>query len=80
MSAPTASPATDVRAGLGGAALEGATCETLGDHRLALGLAVAGLTDTGVDVIDPRCAVVSDPEPWQHFQQSGGSVEGVVPA
>ena len=28
---------------LGGAALEQATCETLGDHRLAMGLAVAGL-------------------------------------
>ena len=28
---------------LGGARLERATCETLGDHRLAMGLAVAGL-------------------------------------
>ena len=28
---------------LGGPALEHATCETLGDHRLAMGLAVAGL-------------------------------------
>jgi len=65
---------------LGGAALERATCETLGDHRLAMGLAVAGLAGAGVDVIDPQCAVVSYPGFWQQVQQVGGSVEGVVPA
>jgi len=65
---------------LGGAALEQATCETLGDHRLAMGLAVAGLAGAGVDVIDPHCATVSYPGFWQQVQQVGGSVEGVVPA
>lgn len=68
---------------LGGANLERATCETLGDHRLAMGLAVAGLAGAGVDVIDPHCAVVSYPGFWQQVQQVAGSrdvVEGVVPA
>jgi 3-phosphoshikimate 1-carboxyvinyltransferase len=65
---------------LGGAALEQATCETLGDHRLAMGLAVAGLAGSGVDVIDPRCAVVSYPGFWQQVRAVGGTVEGVDPA
>jgi len=69
---------------LGGPALEHATCETLGDHRLAMGLAVAGLAGAGVDVIDPNCAVVSYPGFWQQVRAVGGSValsdEGVDPA
>jgi 3-phosphoshikimate 1-carboxyvinyltransferase len=65
---------------LGGAALEGATCETLGDHRLAMGLAVAGLAGAGVNVVDPSCATVSYPGFWQQVQRVGGSVEGVDPA
>ena len=69
---------------LGGASLEAATCETLGDHRLAMSLAVAGLAGAGVDVIDPRCAVVSYPGFWQQVRAVGGTVdlsdEGVDPA
>jgi 3-phosphoshikimate 1-carboxyvinyltransferase len=65
---------------LGGAALEQSTCETLGDHRLAMGLAVAGLAGAGVDVIDSRCAVVSYPGFWQQVRAVGGTVEGVDPA
>jgi 3-phosphoshikimate 1-carboxyvinyltransferase len=59
---------------LGGAALEQAACETLGDHRLAMGLAVAGLAGAGVDVIDPSCAVVSYPGFWQQVRAVGGTV------
>jgi 3-phosphoshikimate 1-carboxyvinyltransferase len=59
---------------VGGAALEGATCETLGDHRLAMGLAVAGLAGAGVEVIDPNCAVVSYPGFWEQVREVGGTV------
>ena len=69
---------------LGGASLEQATCETLGDHRLAMGLAVAGLAGAGVDVIDPNCATVSYPGFWDQVRAVGGTValsdEGVDPA
>jgi len=69
---------------LGGAALERATCETLGDHRLAMGLAVAGLAGEGVNVIDPNCATVSYPGFWEQIRVVGGAVdladEGVNPA
>jgi len=68
----------------GGAALEHATCETLGDHRLAMSLAVAGLAGAGVDVVDAGCAVVSYPGFWQQVRSIGGAValsdEGVDPA
>jgi 3-phosphoshikimate 1-carboxyvinyltransferase len=64
---------------LGGARLESAACETLGDHRLAMGLAVAGLAGAGVDVIDPNCAIVSYPGFWQQVRAVGGTVEGVDP-
>ena len=59
---------------LGGAALEAATCETLGDHRLAMSLAVAGLAGAGVDVVDAGCAVVSYPGFWQQVRAVGGTV------
>jgi 3-phosphoshikimate 1-carboxyvinyltransferase len=65
---------------LGGASLEHATCETLGDHRLAMGLAVAGLAGAGVDVVDAGCAAVSYPGFWRQVREVGGSVEGVEPA
>lgn len=60
---------------LGGASLETAACETLGDHRLAMSLAVAGLAGAGVDVIDAGCAVVSYPGFWQQVRAVGGSVD-----
>jgi 3-phosphoshikimate 1-carboxyvinyltransferase len=59
---------------LGGATLEHATCETLGDHRLAMSLAVAGLTGAGVDVIDASCADVSYPGFWDQIRAVGGAV------
>jgi 3-phosphoshikimate 1-carboxyvinyltransferase len=59
---------------LGGASLEAATCETLGDHRLAMSLAVAGLAGAGVDVIDAGCAVVSYPGFWEQMRAVGGPV------
>lgn len=65
---------------LGGARLEHAVCETLGDHRLAMGLAVAGLAGAGVEIVDAGCAVVSYPGFWEHARAVGGVVEGVEPA
>jgi 3-phosphoshikimate 1-carboxyvinyltransferase len=62
---------------LGGASLEHATCETLGDHRLAMSLAVAGLAGAGVNVVDAGCAVVSYPGFWDQIRAVGGEVEGV---
>jgi 3-phosphoshikimate 1-carboxyvinyltransferase len=62
---------------LGGARREHATCETLGDHRLAMSLAVAGLAGAGVDVLGADCAVVSYPSFWQDVRALGGSVAGV---
>lgn len=59
---------------IGGASLESAACETLGDHRLAMSLAVAGLAGAGVDVIDAGCAVVSYPGFWQQIRSVGGTV------
>ena len=62
---------------LGGAKLEHAACETLGDHRLAMSLAVAGLVGPGVDVIGADCAVVSYPPFWRDIQALGGSISGI---
>jgi 3-phosphoshikimate 1-carboxyvinyltransferase len=62
---------------LGGARLERAACETLGDHRVAMSLAVAGLAGAGVDVIGADCAVVSYPTFWHHVRSVGGAVDGV---
>ena len=62
---------------LGGARLEHAVCETLGDHRLAMSLAVAGLVGPGADVVGADCAVVSYPSFWRHVRTVGGEVDGV---
>lgn len=46
----------------GGRRLHGAACQTYGDHRMAMAMAVAGLAADGETVIDnPSCAAVSFP-------------------
>ena len=54
----------------GGAALGGASLETLGDHRLAMAWAIAGLASRdGVRVDDRDCASVSYPTFWTDLER-----------
>jgi 3-phosphoshikimate 1-carboxyvinyltransferase len=62
---------------LGGVRLEHGVCETLGDHRLAMSLAVAGLVGPGVDVVGADCADVSYPTFWRDVRSLGGTVDGL---
>lgn len=57
----------------GGAPLVGAHCDSHGDHRLAMALAVAGLNAEGETVIDGAEAVdVSYPGFWEDLQMLSG--------
>jgi 3-phosphoshikimate 1-carboxyvinyltransferase len=54
--------------------LVGAPCQSHGDHRLAMALAVAGLLAEGVTTIDgAEAAAVSYPDFWQHLAQLSGT-------
>ena len=54
--------------------LNGAACQSHGDHRLAMALAVAGTLALGeTTVYDPDAAVVSYPDFWQHLAQISGN-------
>lgn len=61
----------------GGRTLEDATCETYGDHRLAMSLAVAGLVGPRVAIIGAECASVSYPDFWEHARALSGSASVV---
>lgn len=59
----------------GGRPLRGAECQTCGDHRLAMALAVAGLGAAGETVIDDAaCAAVSFPRFWDELRALGAAV------
>ena len=54
--------------------LVGAPCQSHGDHRLAMALAVAGLLAEGVTTIDgAEAAAVSYPDFWRHLAQLSGA-------
>jgi len=54
----------------GGASLSGATLETLGDHRLAMAWAIAGLASRdGVRIDDRDCASISYPSFWSDLER-----------
>jgi 3-phosphoshikimate 1-carboxyvinyltransferase len=54
----------------GAKSLSTALLETLGDHRLAMAWAIAGLASAdGVRIDDRDCASVSYPSFWQHLAQ-----------
>ncbi len=56
--------------------LQGAECQSYGDHRLAMALAVAGLLAQGETTIcGANAAAVSYPEFWQHLDQICGAEE-----
>lgn len=56
-------------------ALHGAVCESHGDHRIALSLAIAGLVAKGETVInDAECVAVSFPDFHQVLRKLGGEV------
>ncbi|MGD0765576.1 MAG: 3-phosphoshikimate 1-carboxyvinyltransferase, partial [Dehalococcoidia bacterium] len=56
--------------------LKGAACDSHGDHRLAMTLAVAGAVAEGSTAIDGADASdVSYPGFWQHLEQLGAGVE-----
>ena len=58
--------------GTGG--LQGADCQSYGDHRLAMALAVAGLLAKGeTNVCGADAAAVSYPEFWKHLDQLCGA-------
>jgi len=53
----------------GSASLNGTTCQSYGDHRVAMSLAVAGLLAEGETVIEgAECVSVSYPEFWEHLE------------
>jgi 3-phosphoshikimate 1-carboxyvinyltransferase len=57
--------------------LTGATCESFGDHRLAMSLAIAGLLAKGVTSIQGAdAASVSYPSFWEHLDQLSGGQQG----
>ena len=54
--------------------LSGATCQSHGDHRLAMCLGVAGLLAQGETTInESEAATVSYPEFWQHLSTLAGA-------
>ena len=58
----------------GSGSLQGEECDSHGDHRLAMALAVAGLLAQGETVIHGAdAASVSYPEFWQHLDQLSGA-------
>jgi 3-phosphoshikimate 1-carboxyvinyltransferase len=58
----------------GGRGLSGASLETLGDHRLAMAWAIAGLAaPEGVRIDDRECASVSYPSFWQDLERFHGT-------
>jgi 3-phosphoshikimate 1-carboxyvinyltransferase len=66
-------PAPDGMVIRGGARLRGARCQSHGDHRLAMTLAVAGLLAEGETVIEDAGAVeVSYPAFWQDLEHLTG--------
>jgi 3-phosphoshikimate 1-carboxyvinyltransferase len=65
----------------GGASLSGCDCDSWGDHRMAMALAVAGLAATGTTSIsDPLCVSSSFPDFWARLSAilpgAAVSVEG----
>ena len=60
----------------GGRSLSEAECDSHGDHRLAMSLAIAGLAGPGVRIRRPDCVAISYPQFWAHARQLGGLVEG----
>ena len=59
---------------VGGAPLNPAECDSHGDHRLAMSLAVAGLAGVGVRVGGAECVAISYPAFWDHARALGGDV------
>jgi 3-phosphoshikimate 1-carboxyvinyltransferase len=56
--------------------LQGAACQSHGDHRLALALAVAGLLAQGETTIyGGAAASVSYPDFWQHLARLCGNAQ-----
>ncbi|MDP8925055.1 MAG: hypothetical protein M3O34_19585, partial [Chloroflexota bacterium] len=64
----------------GGRPLGDAACETYGDHRLAMSLAVAGLAGPRVDILGAECASISYPDFWRHARALGGTATVVESA
>ena len=57
----------------GGSPLQGAHCQSHGDHRIAMAMAVAALAAQGPTVIDDFEAIaVSWPKFWDELQQLAG--------
>ncbi|MCH8940425.1 MAG: hypothetical protein IIC27_04805 [Chloroflexi bacterium] len=53
----------------GSGSLKGTTCQSYGDHRVAMALAIAGLLAEGETVIEgAECVSVSYPEFWEHLE------------
>ena len=53
-------------------ALRGAACDSRGDHRLAMALAVAGMVAEGETVLSGAEAVsISYPSFWEHLTELG---------
>ena len=53
----------------GSGSLKGTTCQSYGDHRVAMALAIAGLLAEGETVIEGAERVsVSYPEFWEHLE------------
>jgi 3-phosphoshikimate 1-carboxyvinyltransferase len=61
----------------GGTALEAASVKTYGDHRVAMSLAIAGLsTDRGVQMDDVACVNTSFPGFFELLDRLGSRLAG----
>jgi len=63
----------------GGRRLEAAECESYGDHRLAMSLAIAGLAGPGIVIRGAGCVGISYPEFWDHARVLGAIVNDLEP-
>ncbi|TMA38172.1 MAG: 3-phosphoshikimate 1-carboxyvinyltransferase [Deltaproteobacteria bacterium] len=62
--------------GSAGRPLHAGRIASLGDHRIAMAFAVAGLVaDAGVEIVDPACAAVSFPGFFERLAALGATVE-----
>ena len=60
----------------GGKSLRGGSCDSFGDHRIAMSAAVAAVKARGaVTVLDAQSVNKSYPEFWEHYKRLGGRID-----
>ena len=59
----------------GARTLSEASCDSHGDHRLAMSLAVLGLAEPGVRIQGASCVSISYPSFWEHARVLGADID-----